>query len=116
MDNKLAEILCQRCILLHILAMSGLIVLETIKSCILLYSLHFNRVPQHTSILSGQDWLNELIAGHDGRFYNKMGMKKHLFWMLLSLLQREASLWDTRHVSSKEQLHQQTQVLLYDLW
>ena len=76
-DDELAEILHRRHILLHILAMSGLIILETIKLCILLYSSRFNRVPQHTSILSGQDWLNKLIAGHDGCFYNETGMKKH---------------------------------------
>jgi hypothetical protein len=68
------------------------------------YASRFNKVPQHTSILSGQGWIDELIAGHDGRFYNEMGMRKHVFWSLLSVLQRDTGLHDTRHVSCEEQL------------
>ena len=34
----------------------------------------FNTVPQHTSILTGQDWVDELLAGHVTRFYNELGM------------------------------------------
>ncbi|KAI0264053.1 hypothetical protein BGY98DRAFT_885729, partial [Russula aff. rugulosa BPL654] len=60
--------------------------------------------PQHTSILSGQKWIDELISGHDGRFYNEMGIHKHVFWSLLSVLRRETDLHDTRHVSAEEQL------------
>jgi hypothetical protein len=36
--------------------------------------LHFDKVPQHTSLLSGQNWFDELMAGHNGRFYNEMGI------------------------------------------
>jgi hypothetical protein len=74
------------------------------ESLFLLYALHFIKVPQHTSILSGQDRINELITGHDGRFYNEMGVHKHVFRTLVSLLQDDAGLHDTRHVSAKEQL------------
>jgi hypothetical protein len=85
-------------------AIAGIIIVVSIRECILLYASHFVKVPQHTSILSGQDWINELIAGHDSQFYNKMGMHKHVFWSLLSVLQKDASLGNTRHVSCEEQL------------
>ena len=39
----------------------------------------FEKTPQHTSRLSGQQWIEELIAGHDTRFYNKLGMQKFVF-------------------------------------
>jgi hypothetical protein len=55
-------------------------------------------------ILSGQDWIDELVYGHNGQFYNEMGMQKHVFWSLLTVLQRKAGLHDTRNVTSEEQL------------
>lgn len=48
--------------------------------------------------------MDELIAGHDGQFYNKMGMHKHVFWSLLFVLQEDAGLHKTRHISCEEQL------------
>jgi hypothetical protein len=83
---------------------AAIIMLLAVKECILLYALCFEKTPQHTSILSGQDWINELIAGHDGWFYNEMGMQKHVFYALLSVLRRDGGLHDTKHVSCKEQL------------
>jgi hypothetical protein len=104
MDNETAEIIRQRRIIVQILAMSRLIMLQGIQECIFLYASRFNKVPQHTSILSDQDWITELIAGHNGQFHNEMGMNKHIFWKLLSVLRTDAGLLDTRHVSSEEQV------------
>jgi DDE superfamily endonuclease len=70
-------------------------VLLAIKECILLYALHFEKTPQYTLILSGQDWIDELIAGHDCWFYNEMGMQKHVFYALLSILRRDGGLHNT---------------------
>ena len=69
-----------------------------------MYAMRFDEVPQHTSILSGQQWIDELIDGHDSQFYNEMDMQKHIFWNLLTKLQRNSGLGDTKHVSSEEQL------------
>ena len=33
-------------------------------------------VPMRTSILSGQMWFDELMAGHPGRFHEQFGMSK----------------------------------------
>ena len=55
-------------------ALAGIVFLVYARECIALYALCFDKVPQHTSALSGQDWINELVTGHDGRFYNELGM------------------------------------------
>jgi hypothetical protein len=68
------------------------------------YVSHFDKEPQHTSRLSGQQWIDELIAGHDVRFYNKLGMNKFVFNRLLGVLERDGALSGTRHVSASEQL------------
>ncbi|OAX37174.1 hypothetical protein K503DRAFT_647320, partial [Rhizopogon vinicolor AM-OR11-026] len=64
--------------------------------------------PKNTSKLTGQQWLNELLAGHHQRFYDAMGMNKHVFRVLLHELVRHG-LHGTRHVSAEEQLA----ILLY---
>lgn len=85
-------------------AIAGIISLLVVMECTAQSTSRFDKVPQHTSILSGQGWIDELLAGHDGRFYNEMGIRKHVFWRLLSVLQKDAGLSDTRHVSCEEQL------------
>ncbi|OAX31065.1 hypothetical protein K503DRAFT_655222, partial [Rhizopogon vinicolor AM-OR11-026] len=53
--------------------------------------------------LTGQQLLNKLLAGHHQRFYDGMGMNKHVFRALVRELIRHG-LRDTRHVSAEEQL------------
>lgn len=36
-------------------------------------SRHFDKTPKNTSILTGRRWLDELLAGHPIRFYDKFG-------------------------------------------
>ena len=75
-----------RCVVIQVTSMAILLMVLTARESVCLYALHFDKVSQHTSTLSGWDWLNELIPGHDGRFYNEMRMHKHVFWHLLSVL------------------------------
>lgn len=89
---------------IQVAAIAGIILLASARDSILLYALRFNKVPQHTSILSGRGWIDELISGHDGQFYNEMGINKHVFRALLYVLRKDANLGDTRHVSCEEQL------------
>jgi hypothetical protein len=46
---------------------------------------HPSAIPRekNTSILQGQDWIDELLAGHPTRFYSAMGMRKQVFRRLL---------------------------------
>ena len=62
------------------------------------------KTPMHTSKLTGLAWVKELLAGHPRRFYNMMGMAKHVFWRLLRELQIYGGLHDPRYVTSEEQL------------
>src|SRR6267142_2233 len=63
------------------------------------YALHFKKTPFHTSILSGEQWVKELLNGHNKRFYNKMGMHQTVFKDLLVLLKVDGSLSNSRYVS-----------------
>ena len=68
------------------------------------YVSRFEKLPQHTSRLSGQQWVDKLIAGHDERFYNELSMQKFVFKRLLAVLGQNGHLLETRHVSTSEQL------------
>ena len=90
--------------LLNLVAAAGFLFLATSRDAALLYSTRFNRVPVHTSQLLGQQWLDELIDGHNWRFHNEMGICKHVFMRLVCVLRRDTGLVDTRHVLAEEQL------------
>ena len=90
--------------LVNLLAAASFLFLAASRDAILLYSTRFNRVPVHTSWLSGQQWIDELVNGHDRRFHNELGLRKHTFNKLIRVLGRDAGLVDTRHVSAEEQL------------
>ena len=94
----------RRVIVIKVSSLAAMISALVVVHCVVQCASRYDKVPQHISILSGQAWINELLAGHDGRFYNEMGMQKHVFWHLLSVLRKDASLHNTRHVSCGEQL------------
>ena len=68
------------------------------------YASQFNKKLQHTSRLSGRQWVEELLAGHQKRFYNELGMQKYVFRRLLHVLKQKTGLSGMRHVSVAEQL------------
>jgi hypothetical protein len=61
-------------------------------------------IPMHTSVLTGQLWLNELLAGHPTRFREQLGMAKHAFLRLSTELQMYSGLAATKFVSANEKL------------
>lgn len=61
-------------------------------------------LPMHTSVLSGQAWLDELITGHHRRFQDAFGMAKHVFLQLTIELQLFHGLRPSKHVSANEKL------------
>ena len=61
-------------------------------------------IPMRTSILSGQMWLDELLAGHPERFSEQFGMSKYAFQLLSRELQLHSGLTDRRHITADEQL------------
>jgi hypothetical protein len=68
------------------------------------YASRFEKEAQHTSRLSGELWVQELLKGHEDRIYNELGMHKNVFLRLLAVLRRDAGLHGTRRVSAEKQL------------
>jgi hypothetical protein len=48
---------------------------------------HYDKQPYHTSILRGQDWVQELLLGHPERIRTELGVHKHVFLALIDELQ-----------------------------
>jgi hypothetical protein len=57
----------------------------------------------HTSKLSGNAWTQELIYGHPDRIYTELGMRLHVFLVLLAEL-RLNGLEDTKYITLEESL------------
>jgi hypothetical protein len=59
--------------------------------------------PYHTSALTGQEWVIELIVGHPERIRCELGVHVHVFEGLVNEL-RALGHTDSRHVSLEEQV------------
>lgn len=62
-----------------------------------------DRIPYHTSALSGHAWVVELLNGHPDRIKNELGMRKHVFHVLVAALQT-CGLQDSRYINLEEKL------------
>ena len=60
-------------------------------------------IPYHTSILSGHQWVMELISGHPKYIQNELGMSREVFLQLVSELCTQGCS-DTRNIAVEEQL------------
>ncbi|KAJ7669703.1 hypothetical protein B0H17DRAFT_853536, partial [Mycena rosella] len=58
--------------------------------------------PMHTSSLTGQLWLSELLASHPTRCRDQLGLAKHTFYHLSFELQAFSGLVSTKYVSADE--------------
>jgi len=63
----------------------------------------YEKIPYHTSALTGEMWVLELINGHPERIRNELGVHKHVFLSLCSDLRRYGH-QDSKHVMLEEQL------------
>lgn len=61
------------------------------------------KVPYHTSILSGEGWVQELLNGHPDRIRCELGVHKHVFDALIVEL-RALGYDSSRFVTLEEQL------------
>jgi hypothetical protein len=59
--------------------------------------------PYHTSALTGEAWVKELIVGHPDRIKNELGMRLHVFLAFMNQLRVVGGLTDSREVSLQEQ-------------
>jgi hypothetical protein len=62
-----------------------------------------NRIPYHTSALSGEAWVQELLTGHPKRIRSELGVERSTFIVLLKAV-RVLGAMPSRHVSVEEQL------------
>jgi hypothetical protein len=63
----------------------------------------YHREPYHTSSLSGENWVLELLVGHPERIRCELGVCQQVFGALISDL-HEMGHGNSRHVSLEEQL------------
>ena len=63
----------------------------------------FNKTPYHTSILTGEGWVHELMTGHPDRIKTELGMWLHVFKHLIFTL-RSQGLQRSKHLSLEEQV------------
>ena len=61
------------------------------------------RQPYHTSILSGEAWVQELLHGHPRRIQTELGVHLHVFRELVFTL-RHMGHQDSKYVTLEEQL------------
>lgn len=63
----------------------------------------YDRTPYHTSALTGEDWVLELLHGHPERIRCELGIRKHVFHLLIDTL-KGMGVKRSRDVSLEEQL------------
>jgi len=63
----------------------------------------YEREPYHTSILTGQGWVMELLEGHPERIRCELGVRRHVFVALIEELQ-SLGYNRSKYVSLEEQL------------
>lgn len=65
---------------------------------------HIVKTPMYNSCRTGKQYIQELLAGHPLRFYDEMGMTKHVFQKLKRELVTYSNFKDTKYVTMDEQL------------
>ena len=69
----------------------------------ILFSSPLPPTPYHTSVLSGQGWVLELINGHPACMHTELGMWVHVFcWLIVAL--QNAGIGPSKHASLEEKL------------
>lgn len=62
------------------------------------------REPIRDSILSGPEWMREILYGHSDRVYEAFRMQRHVFINLCDLLKARGWLEDSRYIRVDEQV------------
>lgn len=98
-DQRTARQLAARRLHHYILLFVAILLTNTSSLLLSLYE----REPYHTSILTGQGWVMELLDGHPERIRCELGVHQHVFLELIQELRRLG--YDrSKYVSLEEQL------------
>src|ERR1700735_844936 len=73
------------------------------------YTLNFKKNRQHTLKLTGQEWMEELLAGHPKRIRDNLGISQEGFLQLKDILIENAGFRPTRYMTTTEQLAERFQ-------
>jgi hypothetical protein len=84
----------------HYITLFVSIILTSTSSLLLSFR---KRQPYHTSILTGEGWVMELLAGHPERICCELGVHRHVFLELIQEL-RQLNHDRSKYVSLEEQL------------
>jgi hypothetical protein len=68
----------------------------------------YDKIPYHTSTLTGEMWVAELMSGHPERIKAELGMRLHVFLSMVQALSA-VGLKASRHIS----LEQHVAIFLY---
>jgi hypothetical protein len=99
MDRGLAQWQRQQ----HIIRYAALIVSIIITATANILQSLYTREPYHTSALSGEAWVLELLCGHPDRIHTELGVSLEVFSNLIQELHHIGH-HNSRHVSLEEQL------------
>jgi uncharacterized phage protein gp47/JayE len=88
--------------LTHLISLLVTIVVPTILRIVQARAFYVKE-PYHTSILSGEGWVQELLNGHPKRIRCELGVTKHVFEQLIQEL-RAMGYTRSKFVSLEEQL------------
>jgi hypothetical protein len=86
-----------------LLQIAGMAVIAAAAAAVVYAAPLYDKTPYHTSALSGEDWVLELINGHPGRIRNELGVHKHIFRALIAYLENIGHT-HSRYVTLEEQL------------
>ena len=83
--------------------MAGIFVHTLVAGAIAFAEPLYAKVPYHTSILTGEGWVLELLDGHPERMHTELGVRVPVFRKLVLELQ-EVGLGPSKHVSLEEKV------------
>lgn len=89
--------------LYHIVSLCLSVILGACTSLLQIQSALRTREPYHTSILTGEGWVIELLTGHPKRIRCELGVSSEVFILLIDEL-RGMGYNDSKYVSLEEQL------------
>ena len=88
---------------LHMAHLFSLFIRVIILNVAAIIRAQYLKQPWHTSILTGQMWVLELLGGHPERIRTELGVHTHVFYALIDEL-RSLGYGDSKFVTLEEQL------------
>lgn len=88
---------------LHLSQIAALMIAILITNLVSILKSHYSKEPWHTSILTGQMWVMELLTGHPEHIHTELGVHHHVFYALIDEL-HEIGHSDSKYVTLEEQL------------